>query len=63
MIPQCIPCDCILTVKHILIERVDYAHICCKYYNTQNIGTVFQDVSPSLILGFLRECKFYNQFN
>ncbi|KAJ8050223.1 hypothetical protein HOLleu_03339 [Holothuria leucospilota] len=45
--PYCIPCDCAVTVSHIL---VDY------------LKTLFEQTDPSLILGFLKESKLYKSF-
>ena len=60
--PRCIPCDCALTVKHILVDCIDYAHIGQRYYNMPDVKTLFQSVSSSLILNFLKETNFYKQF-
>ena len=60
--PRCVPCDCALTVKHILVYCVDYDHIRQRYYDVLDIKTLFQSVSSSLILNFLREANLFKQF-
>jgi len=61
-VPECIPCNCTLTVKHILIECIDYAHIRQKYYNVPNLQTLFTNVSQSTIVNFLKEIGIFKQF-
>ena len=31
-IPECIPCDCLLTIKHVLMECIDTADIRKQYF-------------------------------
>ena len=59
---ECIPCDCILSVKHILTNCVDYFHSRQKYYNACNIETLFDEVNPTEIINFLKEIDLYRQF-
>ena len=61
--PRCVPCDCALTVKYILVDCIDYDHIRQIYYNVPDVKTLFQSVRrSSLILNFLKETNFYKQF-
>ena len=39
--PTCIPCDAPLTVKHILIECVDFAETRKKHYRLKNLKDRF----------------------
>ncbi|KAJ8041051.1 hypothetical protein HOLleu_11746 [Holothuria leucospilota] len=61
-IPYCIPCDCAVTVSHILVDCYEYSHIRQKYYTVPNLKTLFEHTDPSLILGFLRESNLYRKF-
>ena len=56
--PECIPCYCALTVKHILIECVDFMEVRQKY-----LKTLFKDVDPSQIFAFLKESVYLKRFN
>ena len=53
--PQCRTCGLQLTIKHILIECKKYERTRKKYYNEQNIGKLFEEVSPYKILNFLKK--------
>ena len=59
--PTCIPCDAPLTVKHILIECVDFAETRKKYYRFKNLKDLFGNSKPSKILGFIREIGLYDK--
>ena len=60
--PQCIPCNCPFTIKHLLLECTDYMHVRHKYFNIPDLKTLIQDVTPNQILSFLKEIDLYNQF-
>ena len=53
--PVCITCYFDLTVKHILIECVDFMEVCPKYFDVSDLKTLFNDVDPSQIFAFLKE--------
>ena len=53
--PECIPCDRLLTVKHILVECVDTAEIGKQYFNCTDLKTLFNSVAGNTILAFLAE--------
>ena len=61
-IPECVPCSDIVTVRHILIECIDYLHVRQKHYDVPNLQTLFKDVHPSKILEYLKEIDLYRQF-
>jgi kelch-like protein 2/3 len=61
-IPQCVPCNCVLTVKHILINCIDYAHIRQNFYDVPDLKTLFEGVSPPQLLNFLKEIDLFKQF-
>ena len=60
--PGCIPCYCALTVKHILIDCVDFMEVRQKYFNVPDLKTLFKDVDPSQIFAFLKEIGIFKQF-
>ncbi|KAJ8050234.1 hypothetical protein HOLleu_03357 [Holothuria leucospilota] len=60
--PYCIPCDCAVTVSHILVDCHEYSHIRQKYYAVPDLKTLFERTDSSLILGFLKESKLYRKF-
>ena len=53
--PQCRTCGLQLTIKHILIECKKYENTRKKYFNKQNMGELFEEVSPCKILNFLKK--------
>ena len=59
--PECIPCDCSLTIKHILIECVDTAEIREQYFNCPDLKTLFNSVAGDTILAFLSEVNLMNK--
>ncbi len=61
-IPECIPCNNIVTVKHILLECIDYAHIRQRYFNEPNLGALFANVQKFQIVDFLKEIDLYKHF-
>ena len=59
--PECIPCDCSLTIKHILIECVDTAEIREQYFNCPDLKTLFNSVAGDTISAFLSEVNLMNK--
>ena len=53
--PQCVPCQCPLTVKHILLECVDTELIRERFYSTNSLQYLFNHVGGSAVLEFLKE--------
>ena len=60
--PECIPCQEPLTVKHILLDCVDFNHIRENYYTVGNIKQLFETVKPNVIISYLKEIGLYNKF-
>ena len=56
--PWCIPCDCLITVKHILMECSDFIEIRNKYYVAESLKALFSNVK---IINFLKEINVYNK--
>ena len=57
--PQCIPCHCPLTVKHILLDCVDFALIRQKYFQVTSMKELFDKVDPSHIIAFIKEIGLF----
>ena len=60
--PQCIPCDSPLTVKHLLLECADFAHIRSRLYHVNDLRELFANVPAETILQFLRDIGLYFKF-
>jgi hypothetical protein len=60
--PECVACQCPLTVQHILISCVDFNHIRSKYFNVSALSDLFNSVESKLVLDFIKEIGLYNKF-
>ena len=60
--PECIYFSCRLTVKHILIECPDFELVQQKYFSVGSLAELFDKVSESDIIAYLKEIGFYNKF-
>ena len=59
--PECMACQTFYTVKHFLIECGDLTLARQEFYNVNNIKELFDNVSVSDILSFLRETNLYSK--
>ena len=59
--PECIACQTMYTVKHFLIECGDLALTRQDFYNVNNLKELFDNVSITDILSFLRETNLYSK--
>ena len=59
--PECIPCNSLLTIKHVLIECVDTADIRKQFFNCPDLKTLFNSVAGDTILAFLAEVNLKNK--
>ena len=59
--PFCIACNQFITVKHILIDCVDFLQIRNKYFQANDLTQLFQDVSIDNILSFLKDINLFNK--
>ena len=60
--PECISCDCPLTIQHVLIECIDTADIRKQYFNCPDLKTLFNSVAGDTILAFLSEIHLIDKF-
>ena len=59
--PFCIVCNQPFTVKHILIDSINFLQTQNKYYRANNLPQLFQDVPVNNILSFLKEINILNK--
>ena len=59
--PECIPCDCPMTIQHMLIECIDTAEIRRQYFNCIDLKTLFNSVAGGTILAYLSEINLISQ--
>ena len=57
--PQCIACDCELTIKHILFECVDFIESRKRHFNVDTFKELFEKVPPDSILSYLHEIGLF----
>ena len=57
--PECISCQCCLTIQHILIECVEFSEVRAKYYDVPDLKTLFDTISPDEIFDFLKEIGLF----
>jgi len=60
--PQCIACQCSLTVKHILIECVDFAIARVNHFTAHSLDELFNKIDVRHILSYLKEIGLYYKF-
>ena len=57
--PECIPCDCPLTIKHLLIECADFNDVRQGFYQVPSLQDLLKTVKPEVILDFLKVAALY----
>ena len=57
--PECVSCQCELTIEHILIDCVEFTNIRAKYYDVPDLKTLFDTISPEEIFDFLKEIGLF----
>ena len=60
--PECVPCQCLLTVEHVLLHCIDFQTTRSKYYSVTNLKDLFSTVKPNKIINFLKEIGLYSKF-
>ena len=53
--PECIRCDCRLTLKHVLNECINIADIRKQYFNCTDLKTLFNSVAGDTTFAYLSE--------
>ena len=54
-------CQCPLTVKHILMECIDFNDVHNKHFVASSIKDLFENVERQNIIDFIKETPFYKQ--
>ena len=57
--PECVSCQCPLTVKHILLECIDFTHVRGIYFQAGSLQDLFTNTHSSLIINFLKRIGLY----
>ena len=60
--PECIVCNCTLTVEHLLLNFVDFDSIRQQFYQVADLPELFKNVSLEKIVGFLKAAGLFNRF-
>ncbi|GFN95937.1 ribonuclease hi [Plakobranchus ocellatus] len=59
--PFCYACDSLYTVRHILIECLDFQDTRKKYFSVTDLYRLFREVNPSRIAGYLKDLGVYGK--
>ena len=59
--PECIQCNELLTIKHILLDCIDFQPIGDKHYNADSMYNLFDTVSVDSIISFIKEIGLYKK--
>ena len=57
----CSACQSPLTVKHFLIECVNFAAIRSRYFSASSMKDVFENVNAQSVIDFIKEIHFYHE--
>ena len=60
--PQCVGSDKSFTIRHILLECIDFSNVRNKYYHGDIIKQLFNDVPIDTIFLLSKEINFFNKF-
>ena len=58
---MCYACQTKYTMKHILIECSDLAHIRKTFYSANNMKELFQNTEINNVISFLKTVKLYTK--
>ena len=59
--PDCIPCNCPLTIKHLLIECADFNDVRRRFYRVPSLQDLFKTLKPEVILDLKAVEAFMNR--
>ena len=59
--PVCSACRSPLTVKHFIIECVNFAAIRSRYFSASSMKDVFENVNEQSIIDYIKEVHFYHE--
>ena len=59
--PECVTCDCHLTISHILVDCIEYDFFrLILFENNFTLTDIFNNVSPNKIISFIKRAGLYN---
>ena len=59
--PVCVGCDAPFTIRHILLDCVDFTDTRKLFYESRDLFNLFKHVPKDKILGFIREIGLYTK--
>ena len=59
--PECVPCQCRQSIRHILVDCVDKSDIIRRYYTVNNIKELFTCVAGDKLLKYLKDVGLYSR--
>ena len=59
--PVCVGCNSNLTVKHILLDCVDFSNSRFKYFKSESLKALFDTIDPRKIIAFISEIDMLKQ--
>ena len=59
--PECIPCNYIFSLKHVLIDCVNVADVRKTFYNANSLSDLFTNVAGDTILQFVKGIDLYTK--
>ena len=59
--PNCTRCDVPFTVKHFLLDCLDFQQVRRSFFQVNNLHNLFKDVPTENITTFLKEIKLFNK--
>ena len=59
--PHCVGCDAPFTVRHILLECGDFAHVRINRFHVLNMKQLFQHIHIDSIMTFLKQINLFNK--
>ena len=60
--PICYLCNVPISIKHVLIECVDFAFIRSRYFNVRSLQELFTSVETSTIIDYTKEIRLFDRF-
>ena len=60
--PQCVACNSPLTVKHIMLDCVDFDLVRTDHFNVDSMKELFEKVQADSILAYLKEINLFDRF-
>jgi len=60
-LPECGTCQCLLTVKHILVECVDLNDVRNKHFLLIHVKDLIDNIEAHKNIDFIKETRFYKQ--